>query len=197
MISGSNNVNNKTRAAFCNELLNAVKNKIIENIIDTIIEDYRFELNGVVDINSDLAPEHYEKLFIDRLNGFSFLDVKRDKIIIHCPDIDTFDFSNGLEIIQVILEGIVGTWVEITGEDYRQLLSDEVGTVIDCGSTCLLKANDVVANLETVLGKKFRYFEFSNSKPKDIFNRAEKGIDRNIDLLVGNSVLTVNTKGVV
>ena len=152
-----------------------------------IIEDYDFNLNDIANPKSKLAPENFESEFIRRLEDFNFIEETEKGIRVVCPNIDNFDFRGELRTIENILEGIAGVYVEVEREDYvkatkkqtYQGRSDEV---------FLVRYTGEVRKWEKILDKKFERYPFSNTPPVDIFNRADRYIDDNLDGLINDAI---------
>jgi hypothetical protein len=166
-----------------NSLVKLLENKIVPRVIDIIMDEYNSQLNGVVTVSSELAPEHFMSEFYDRLKSFDFVKDRGRVVTFSCPDMENFDFSGDLEFIQTVLEGIVGTHVEVSSKYYNVMFASDV---VDRQETTdrkpyLLMLTDEIRLWENRLGKKFRIFEFSNSSPKDIFSEAEKFVEDNLD----------------
>ena len=97
----------------------------------------------------------------------------------------TFDFSNGLEIIEFILEGPVGTYLEVSESDYKSLfnaLPQEDGLKEFVEGYYLIPPSSRTYKLENYTRDKFTVFPFSNTKePILIFEKAKEFAKENKD----------------
>ena len=157
-----------------------------DRIHEMIMDQYNEKLVDVVANNESLIdPTFYSDLFSSRLYDFEFIDEDGDSVIINSPDINSFDFSNGLEPIEFILEGVVGEYVEISDDDYLSVFNALPQVNDDMISfpegVHLIKNSITINKLENILNKKFTIYPFSNMPPIDIFSDAESFIDSNLD----------------
>jgi len=175
------------RNVIAKKLVEILEDKAIPKAIELIVEDYRFNLNDVVKPKSLLAPERFEDEFRKRLERFEFISKHENGIKITYPDMENFDFSNELDTIRNILEGIAGHYVEVSRKDYakatkRQTYRGEYRDVY------LIRYTPLVRKWEEILDKKFDVYPFSNIPPIDIFGRAEDFIEKNLDNWIDEAV---------
>lgn len=168
-------------------LVEILNKDIIPEVINIIMEDYAFSLNGVSDIKSKTAPEWYEDEFRDRLQKFKFVAITADGVKITNPDMKNFDFNDGLETVENILEGIVGRYVEISREDYIKVTKMQTyrGEYKD---VYLIKYSPLVKKWEGILDKKLDIYPFSNTPPIDIFSRAEDFVEQGLDYWISVAI---------
>jgi hypothetical protein len=108
---------------------------------------------------------------------------------------DTFDFSGRLKIIQTIFEGVAGTYVEISNEDYMKIFTTGIissdfiqGQESLRGSVFLVRYNDDIKNIESRLKKLFIKYPFSNMSSFSVLEEGEKFVNDNIDQWVEESI---------
>lgn len=171
-------------------LVQILNKEAVPEVINIIMEDYNFFLNDVANPKSKLAPELYEDEFKKRLENFRFVDMMDTGVKFISPDMKNFDFSDELDVIENILEGIIGIYVEVDREDYVKAIKMQTyrGEYKD---VYLIKYSSTVKSWEKALNKKFDKYPFSNSPPIDIFSRAddfiEKGLDEWISIAIDKS----------
>jgi len=107
---------------------NAIKDgylKILERdelpkYVDSVMEEYDAKLSGAVtDRRSKTNPIYYRDEFQTALKNYDYITESSKGVNISLPDIDTFHWNTGrLRVIQNILEGIIGTYIEVSEEQY-------------------------------------------------------------------------------
>lgn len=153
------------------ELAQLFEEHVIEEVKNSIISSYESELEGVVSSDYDnIKPESYKDVFIERLNDFTYIIDDEENVTFVCPDMENFDFSDGLEFIYNILSGLVGNYYKVHSSD---LGYDDEDTMFVVGED-----NSYIENLDI---NKLELFEFSNTEPKDIFQDAEEFVSENMD----------------
>jgi hypothetical protein len=159
------------------------EDKLGKKVKEIILEDYDFQLNGVANPRSKIAPERLMSEFTDRLEDFEFVKKIDDGIEITTPNMENFPFYGRLRPLENILEGLAGKYVEIEGRDYRRASGRLTyrGKHIRTDVTYLFKYNSEVVEWEKALSKKFELYPFSNTPPIDIFSNADKFIEDNLD----------------
>lgn len=163
--------------------------KAVEEIKNVIISEYDQELVGVVtDRESKTNPNFYREDFIDRLNKFVFIKKSGDRASLTVPDMDSFDFSGRLKVIQAIMHGMAGTYVEVNEEDYKAIFGkipvnqeplDEY--VPPKERIYLVRYDSKMRAAERDLKKKFVRYPFSNSPPIRILDEGELYMDKNVN----------------
>jgi len=153
----------------------------IPEYIDSIMDEYDSELVGVVtNRRSRTNPLYYRDEFREALENYNYVIVEGSTTQISLPDMDTFPWNIGrLKVIENILEGIIGTYIEVDEEQYvalyakRPIIDPYDKTVARKQRLYLLKFN---SNLNRLWATKFpkdqavRY-PFSNMPAIDIFSR--------------------------
>lgn len=170
-----------------NNLSDILNREVVPKIIDLVMEDYSFLLNGVADPKSKLAPELYEGEFRSRLEDFRFVEVTIDGVSITNPSMKNFDFSHELDVIENILEGVVGIYVEVSREDYIEATKMQTYRG-EYKEVYLIKYTPTVKRWEINLDKKFDRYPFSNTPPIDIFGRANVFVEKNLDGWINNAI---------
>lgn len=126
-------------------------------------------------------------------------------ITMNVPDMETFNFSNGLEIVETMLEGVAGTYVEIDEQDYLYIFGKKSkfikavdDRVLPKDRVFLVRYTGNVRRAEKNLNKRFVKYPFSNSSPIDIVEKANtyvKGeLDKCIDNIIQKSIKEVISK---
>ena len=160
----------------------------VEEIKEIIISEYDDELVGVVtDRNSKTNPNLYRDEFINRLNKFNYLE-DNSSFSIRVPTMANFDFSGRLRVIETIMEGVSGIYVEVNEEDYIKIFGkkpineEPVDRYVTAKDRIYLERYDTkIRKAEIDLNKKFVRYPFSNSPPIRIFDAGERFVDKNID----------------
>jgi len=184
--------------------LKAKFNNIIENIKSIIIEEYDDKLMGVrIDRRSKIDYYKYRADFIDRLNMFEFIDYKANGVTLNIPDMETFDFSAGLEIVEMMMEGSVGIYVEVNEEEYLHIFGKKPNAMDALDKRVPLKDRvflvryiGKVVRAEKDLGVKFVRFPFSNVPPIDVLETGNLFVEDNLNNWIDN-ITNSSVKGVV
>ncbi len=170
-------------------------NSIVPKIKDIIMKDYDDLSNLVIDSRSKTNPTLFRDDFVSNLDSFLYIEDIKDTMNLHVPDMETFDFSGKLKIIQTILEGVAGVYVEISLEDYIKIFNRGISNVDFIhgqdslkDSVFLVRYNDDIKTIESKLKTPFVIFPFSNMSSSDILEKAEKFVNANIDQWVEESV---------
>jgi hypothetical protein len=160
--------------------LKAFEMEVIPEYIDSIMDEYDSELVGpVTDRRSKTNPLYYRDEFREALENYNYVTVEGKTTRISLPDMETFPWTIGrLRVIENILEGIIGIYIEVDEEQYvalytkRPLIEPYDKTVARKQRIYLLKFN---SNLNRLWATKFpkdrpvRY-PFSNMPSIDIFS---------------------------
>lgn len=183
-------------------ILRRVEEYVIPIIKEMITNDYNMMLNGrVTDRNSRTNPEDYMDEFVDRLDEFEYI-VKTDTGIRVCvPDIENFDFSGRLRVIQDILEGTTGAYVEVDIEQLEDIYGKRPITVeyVDASIPMkerivkLRKTADVIKRLKANDIKIVDY-PFSNTPPIDIFATTNEYVEKELINAIIDESLVVSNK---
>jgi len=161
------------------ELIKLFNDDVVDEIKNLIISSYEQELEGIVDSEYDnIKPESYKDSFIKRLNEFGYIvdDDGGENVTFICPDMDNFDFSDGLEFIYNILSGLVGNYYKVHSS---YLGYEDEDTMFIVG-----ESNPYIEYLDL---NKLELFEFSNTEPKDIFQDAEEFVSDNMEEWLGQA----------
>lgn len=154
-----------------------------------ILSQYDEELVDVVtDINSKTNPTLYRDEFIERLDEFEYVDENGDTLSIRVPDMETFDFSGRMQIIQTIMEGLAGLYVEVNEEDYEAIFGkkpinqnpiDEY--VPPKERIYLVRYSNFIKKAERSLKKRFVKYPFSNTPPIKVLEQGAAFVDEHIN----------------
>ena len=102
-------------------LAEVLTNRAVPMIIETILASYDLELSAVISRDSRTNPVLYRDLFQERLEAFEFVAEHERGLVLHTPDDETFDFSGRLKIIERILNGTAGIYIEVDEGQYVQM----------------------------------------------------------------------------
>lgn len=168
---------------------------------DLILQDYDTELTGaVVDRRSRTNPIFYRDEFEEALENFEWITEKRNETIINIPETDTFNWNQGrLSVIKNIVEGTIGTFVEIDAEQYVAMYKRHpVRQPFD--KTVPLKERIYLIRLTNDVRRRWREaypgndmvrYPFSNRAPIDIFASANKYVEENMKKWIGEAITEV------
>ncbi len=161
-----------------------------EGIIDVVMREYDSSLT-INDRNSKSNPEFYRDDFIERLENFNYIEESGDTIKFTVPTMNNFDFSGRLKVIEQIMEGTVGIYVEVNTEDYEKMFGKKIlsrepldTSVPKRDLIYLMRYNSKVRNTELAAFDRRNYlvrYPFSNTPPILILDKAEKFIDENMN----------------
>ena len=194
----------KTAKNFKKNLAEEIKKALkpaVEEIKAVIMSTYTTELI-VSDHNSKTNPQLdvYVTEMIDRLDKFEYIkEDSEGKIAFIIPDMNNFDFSGSkMRVIEQILEGTAGVYVEVSAADYEKMFGKRVFSrePIDAGISkqemiYLMRYNNVIRNAEAKTFGKPGYlvrYPFSNTPPISIFDDAEKLAGEKIDGWINKAV---------
>lgn len=175
----------------------------VEPIKEFIMDGYDSLSAKVNIVNSKTNPEIFRDQFSENLSAFEFLQKSKDYIQLVLPVMGgDFNFSN-IPIVEQILEGTAGTFVEITHEDLVKLTGkttvnkDPVDASVSKQKRIyLVRYDDKVRRGEKeILKKNLTKFPFSNTPSLDdmVFGPAQEYVDDNINKWIERS-LKVSTK---
>ena len=168
-----------------------------EGIIDAVMREYDSSLT-ISDRNSKSNPEFYRDEFEERLENFGYIEESGDTIKFTVPTMENFDFSGRLKVVEQIMEGTVGVYVEVNAEDYEKMFGKKVlsretldTSVSKKDLIYLMRYNSKVRNAELTTFGRRNYlvkYPFSNTPPIKILDEAESFIDENMDKWVKEAV---------
>ena len=176
--------------------LNEKFKEAAEEIKSAIIAEYDEELVDVVsDRDSKTNPNLYRDEFIARLNKFEYIETTGERLSIKVPDMETFDFSGRLKVIEAIMEGMAGVYVEVNEEDYKTIFGkrpvnqeplDEY--VPPKEQIYLVRYDSKMKKAERDLNKRFVRYPFSNTPPVKILEVAERFVDDNMNRWISDAL---------
>jgi len=174
------------------ELEKEFEGRMVE-IRELIMEEYNMNLSSVViDRQSRTNPglPKYIEAFKEELDEFEMLTIESAGLVVTMPDTENFNFKSGtLKVIQNILEGTAGVYVEIDAEQYEKMYGKRpIGlqafddTARKKDMVYIIRYTSVVRRKEReAFGKQeLRRYPFSNTPPIDIFDSANRYIKDNI-----------------
>lgn len=182
---------------------------VSEEVREVIIAEYDEELVDVVtDRKSKTNPNLYRDEFIERLESYTYVKYSGDVVTLSVPDMETFDFSGRLRVIESIMRGLTGIYVEINEEDYikvfgkRPVNQEPIDNYVSPKDRIyLVKHTGKIKRSERELKKKFVRYPFSNTAPIEILEEGQKFVDENINMWTeeaiteAQKVFALNYKG--
>lgn len=170
--------------------------EMVDQIKEVIVDTYDAELVDVVtDRNSRTNPNLYRDDFINRLNEFNYVENLNGSVSLIVPDMENFDFSGRMRVIETIMRGVVGTYVEVDEEEYTKIFSkkpinesplDEY--IPPKERIYLIKYTGKIQRAERDLSKKLVRYPFSNRPPIDILSAADKFVNDNMDRWIEETI---------
>lgn len=155
-----------------------------------IMEGYDWLSMLVSDPDSKTNPYIYRDKFEERILSFGMIKKTAKSVNFVTPDIDNFDFHE-LPIVEQILNGTSGTYVEISQEDMEKITGTTVINTRPVDPSVSKKdriyleryTNSIRAKEKTVLKRKLVLFPFSNTPPlhNKVFGPADEYVTDNID----------------
>lgn len=175
-----------------------LENYYIPTIQNIILQEYDIELTGsVTDRKSKTNPIYYRDEFEQALLDFEY--VGQGSIKLTTPETDNFNWNQGrLKIIENILEGTSGIYVEIDEEQYIAMYGKRP-IIQPFDKTVPLKERIYIVRLtgdvrrrwaQTYPKDKIVRFPFSNQPPIDIFEPADKYVQENINSWIDEAITT-------
>jgi hypothetical protein len=168
-------------------------NDIIDELKNIIMEEYDDKLT--VNIKSKIDYNSYREKFVTRLNEFQFIEEGGNTIILNTPDMETFDFSDDLELIKTILEGTSGVYVEVNEKEYAHIFGRKPTLTMAVDRQAppknrmfLLRYTGNVRRAEKSLNKRFNKFPFSNTPPIDVLGPGDLFVKDNIDKWIDETI---------
>lgn len=191
-----------------NKLTNSLEDIIKKNLLieldkavliikEEILKEYDSRLASVVtDRSSKSNPIFYVDEFTKRLDEFNYINKNSNGgITLNIPNTDNFDFSGRLRVLETIMRGISGAYVEVNEDEYKmifgkkQINQEPVDDYVSPEDRIYLVRYDAkIRKVEKDLNKKFVRYPFSNSPPIDIFDSVEKFVDDNMNIWIDNAV---------
>lgn len=170
------------------------------DIIEILMGSYDLELT-VIDRESKTNPQEpkYRDEFEKRLIEFEYIKDAGDKVEFKLPSMETFDFSgNSMKIIEQILEGTVGIYVEVSAEDYESMFGkriisrDPLDTSVPKKELIyLMRYDGVVRTAERRTFGRNNYlvrYPFSNTPPVPVLDAADMFVRDNMDKWINEAV---------
>ena len=162
----------------------------IPEIQDIILQEYDIELTGrVTNRKARTNPIYYREEFAEALENFEWIDITGGATKLTVPETNTFNWSQGrLRIVENILEGSVGVFVEIDEAQYVAMY-DKRPIIQPFDKTVPIKERIYVIKLTGDVRRRWRIaypnkgwvrYPFSNQPPIDIFGPAYKYVEENI-----------------
>lgn len=150
-----------------------LEEEAIPEVKNLILDSYENELEDVVESNySNIMPETYKEDFIARLEDFEYIKENDNGVSFSCPDLDNFDFEDGLEFIYNIVTGMVGNYYKV--HSYKLGYRDEDYMFIVGEDNEALEGIDI---------EELELYEFSNTDI-DIFSEANEFVEENMSTWV-------------
>lgn len=168
---------------------------IIKEIKKIILEKYDELTDFVTDPNSKTNPGLYKEEFVKRLNNFNYIESQGEDIMLNIPDMETFDFSGRLKVIEAILNGIAGNYVEMNLEEFTSIFKRTPFSADSKGAETLanvdiflIRYNDNIQNIERHLNKEFVKYPFSNVSSFDVLEKGEEFVKKNMEKWIADSI---------
>lgn len=134
----------------------------------------------------------YRDEFTERLDEFEYIKTDSNgEITFTTPDMYNFDFSGKLRVIEQVLEGTSGTYVEVSAEDYEKMFGKKVvssdpfdASVPKKEMIYLMRYNARIRTAELrAFGRRGRLtrYPFSNTPPIRILEEGEQWTQDNLN----------------
>jgi hypothetical protein len=166
-----------------------------DQIKKVIMAEYDELTNTINDPDSKANPALYREEFMRRLDNFSYIESSGDKVSINIPDMETFDFSGRLRVIEAIMNGVAGNYVEMSIKEFKSIFTRTPFTPDSHESDdlseediYLIRYNKNIHNIEKHLHKKFVVYPFSNMPPFNILDKAETFVEKNMGKWIENTL---------
>lgn len=175
-----------------------LETRYIPEIKAIIMQEYDVELTGkVTDRGSRTNPIYYRDEFVEALDDFEFIIVDREEVTLTIPEVDNFNWTQGrLHIIENILEGAIGTYVELDEAQYIKLYGKRP-VIQPFDKTVPIKERIYLLRYSPDLNRRWREnfprdelikYPFSNTPPIDIFLEANRYVMENRQSWINNSI---------
>lgn len=170
--------------------------EIATEIKQLIIDEYDDKFTAIVTSSkSKINYDMYRTEFISRLEELEFIYDEGGRIVLSVPDMELFDFSDGLEVVKIMLEGTSGIYIEVDEKEYATILGRKpnLSHAIDKRMSpkervYLLRYTGSVKRAEKELNKRFNKFAFSNTPPIDILSTCNEFVEENIDKWIDEAI---------
>ena len=170
--------------------------EIATEIKQLIIAEYDDKFTAIVTSSkSKINYNMYRTEFISRLEDMEFIYDEGKRITLSVPEMELFDFSDGLEIVKTMLEGTSGIYVEVDEKEYATILGRKpnLSKAIDRRMppkerVFLLRYTGNVKRAEKELNKRFNKFAFSNTPPIDILSTCNEFVEDNINKWIDEAI---------
>lgn len=195
----------KFKAILRNELESKLK-EISKQVQEILLNAYDSEL-VVIDRRSKTNPQSpkYRDMFGQRLMSFEYIISQNNNIEFVLPDMETFDFSgNPMQVVQHILEGTAGIYMEVSAEDYEKMFGKTYVTKEPFDTDVpkkeiiyLMRYDNRLRTAERNTFGKNGYlvkYPFSNTPPIPILEAANQFVGTNMDRWVKEVVKTAERK---
>jgi hypothetical protein len=167
-------------------------------IQDIIMRDYDAELVGrVTDRRSKTNPIFYKDEFQQGLLDFEWIKEEKDKIILVTPETDTFDWRQGrLRIIENIVEGTIGRFMEVNGEQYLSMYNKNP-IIQPFDGSVPIKERIYTLRITIDTTRRWRNsfprdaiieYPFSNQPPINLFDSANTYVNENINKWIEEAI---------
>lgn len=194
-----NNINN-----FFNESVYTIFEANIPKVQELLLESYDELEDYVTNDYSRSNPALFREVFEDSLESFEYIEKRAKGYSFIVPTKETFNFRDQ-ELLQQIVEGTMGTYVEISAADLNTLNSSPPAVPINPQDpypeqVFLIEYTDTVKIQEReILKKNLIEFPFSNiPQGIDIFERADDYVTDNmpkwIKTIIKNGAKEIKSK---
>ena len=180
--------------------------EVSDEVKNIIMTSYDSELI-VIDRKSKTNPllPVYRDLFEERLNEFDYIQEKNDIVTFAIPDMKTFDFSgHKMRVIEQILEGTAGIYVEVSAEDYEKMFGKRVlprepldASVPRKELIYLMRYDNRVRVAERNAFNRNGYlvrYPFSNAAPISVLDAEDMYVKNNMDKWVEQTIKIATKK---
>lgn len=180
------------------EVSDEVKNIIMTSYdSELVVSDRKSKTNPLLPV--------YRDLFEERLNEFDYIQEKNDIVTFAIPDMKTFDFSgHKMRVIEQILEGTAGIYVEVSADDYEKMFGKRVlpREPLDAGVPrkeliYLMRYNNRVRVAERNTFNRNGYlvrYPFSNAASISVLDAADMYVKNNMDKWVEQTIKIATKK---
>ncbi len=188
-------------------ILNNTLEEEVKNIIDIGIDTYEDLLFGTVVSRGSMAdPENFYDAYVFKLETYKFIDEEDTTPVLYIPDVEDFRYEGTLTILQFIVEGVSGIYLELSETDLKEVLNNKglddkvkrrlrnlpgiIDTDVPINSRFRLMPTrgTLSTTVQDILNKKLVTFPFSNSSPVDLFTPMQDYVDENMDKWVNDSI---------
>jgi hypothetical protein len=165
------------------------KNNAAPQIQEAILAEYDEELVDVVtDRRSRTNPNFYRSDFNEQLEEFEYIEDSGNTISLNVPDMENFEFVGRLKVIETIMQGTIGTYVEVDERQYLSIFNEKPkphevfdSSVAPRDRIYLVRYTKKVSNADKEQQLKLVEFPFSNTPPINIFEAGNVFAKENMD----------------